>query len=71
MTILMDGRRRAFNNVFVESLWRTGKYEEVYLRDRADGWQARKSLGRYFDFDRNERLHRALGYRTPWSRETL
>ena len=48
--ISMDGRGRALDNVFVERLWRTVKYEEVYLRDYADGWQAEKSLGKYFDF---------------------
>ena len=53
------------NNVFVERLWRTVKYEEVYLRDYTDGWQAQKSLGKYFDFYRDERPHQALGYRTP------
>ncbi|NDH94787.1 MAG: IS3 family transposase [Planctomycetia bacterium] len=65
VAISMDGRGRALDNVFVERLWRTVKYEEVYLRDYADGWQAKKSLGRYFNFYRNERPHQALGYRTP------
>ena len=63
--ISMDGRGRALDNVFVERLWRTVKYEEVYLRDYADGWQAEKSLGKYFDFYRDERPHQALGNRTP------
>jgi hypothetical protein len=61
----MDGRGRALDNVFVERLWRSLKYEEVYLRDYADGWQAEDSLGRYFDFYCNERLHQSLAYRTP------
>lgn len=65
VAISMDGRGRALDNVFVERLWRTVKYEEVYLRDYADGWQAERSLGRYFAFYRNERPHQALGYRTP------
>lgn len=65
VAISMDGRGRALDNVFVERLWRTVKYEEVYLRDYADGWQAKKSLGRYFDFYGHERPHQALGYRTP------
>ena len=51
--------------MFVERLWRTVKYEEVYLRDYADGWEAEKSLEKYFDFYRTERPHQALGYRTP------
>jgi transposase InsO family protein len=73
VVISMDGRGRALENVFVERLWRTVKYEEVYLRDYADGWQAKKSLGRHLDFYRNERPHQALGYRAarcavaPWA----
>jgi putative transposase len=63
VAILMDGRGRALDDVFFERLWRTVKYEEVYLRDYADGWQAKKSLGLYFDFSRDERPHQALGYR--------
>lgn len=65
VSISMDGRGRALDNVLVERLWRSVKYEEVYLRDYADGWQAEKSLRRYFDYYRNERIHQALGYRTP------
>jgi putative transposase len=65
VAISMDGRGRAFDNIFVERLWRTVKYEEVYLRDYADGWQAEELLGKYFDFYQHERLHQALGYRTP------
>ena len=45
IAISMDGRGRALDNVFVERLWRTVKYEEVYLRDYADGWEAERSLG--------------------------
>jgi hypothetical protein len=51
--------------VFVERLWRTVKYEEVYLRGYTDGWHAEKSLGKYFDFYRDERPLQALGHRTP------
>ena len=65
VAISMDGRGRALDNVFVERLWRSVKYEEVYLRDYADGWEAEKYLRRYFDYYRNERIHQALGYRTP------
>ena len=64
VSISMDGRGRALDNVLVERLWRPVKYEEVYLRDYADGWQAEKSLRRHFDYSRNERIHQALGYRT-------
>jgi putative transposase len=63
--ISMDGRGRALDNVFVERLWRTVKYEEVYLRDYASAADARTSLGAYFRFYNRERPHQALGYRTP------
>jgi len=65
VAISMDGRGRALDNVFVERLWRSVKYEEVYLKDYADGWEAEASLRSYFDFYRDDRLHQALGYRTP------
>jgi putative transposase len=65
IAISMDGRGRALDNVFVERLWRSVKYEEVYLKDYADGWEAESSLGRYFRFYCRERVHQALAYRTP------
>jgi putative transposase len=65
IAISMDGRGRALDNVFVERLWRTVKYEEVYLRDYADLADALRHLARYFRFYNRERLHQALGYRTP------
>ena len=65
VSISMDGRGRALDNVLVERLWRSVKYEEVYLRDYTDGWQAEKSLRRYFDSYRNERIHQTLGYKPP------
>jgi putative transposase len=65
VAISMDGRGRALDNVFVERLWRSVKYEEVYLRDYADGWEAERHLGNYFRFYCDERIHQALGYRTP------
>jgi putative transposase len=65
IAISMDGRGRALDNVFVERLWRTVKYEEVYLRDYADFAEAVTKLARYFRFYNRERLHQALGYRTP------
>jgi putative transposase len=61
----MDGRGRALDNVCVERLWRTVKYEEVYLRDDHSVRDAREGLGRDLTFDNEERLHQALGYRTP------
>ena len=61
----MDGRGRAFDNIFVERLWRTVKYEEVYLKDYRDVPEARHGLGRYFPFYNEQRIHQALDYRTP------
>jgi putative transposase len=63
--ISMDGRGRALDNVFVERLWRTVKYEEVYLKDYTTVREARQGLRQYFTFYNNERLHQALGYQTP------
>lgn len=63
--ISMDSRGRVFDNIFVERLWRTVKYEEVYLHDYQTVKQARDSLARYFRFYNAERLHSSLDYRTP------
>jgi putative transposase len=63
----MDGRGRAFDNIFVERLWRTVKYEEVYLKDYRDVPEARRSLADYFLFYNDQRIHQALDYRTPQS----
>ena len=63
--ISMDGRGRVFDNIFVERLWRTVKYEEVYLKDYATVPEARESLARYFRFYNHERPHQALRWRTP------
>jgi putative transposase len=65
IAISMDGKGRALDNVFVERLWRTVKYEEVYLREYADGWEAEHRLKSYFRFYCEERNHQSLGYRTP------
>jgi putative transposase len=61
----MDGRGRVFDNIFVERLWRSVKYEEVFLHDYQDVGESRRGLGRYFPFYNCERPHQALGYRTP------
>jgi len=61
----MDGKGRVFDNIFVERLWRTVKVEEVYLRDYQTVAEATWSLGRYFRFYNQGRLHQALGYHTP------
>ena len=63
--ISMDGRGRALDNIFVERLWRSVKYEEVYLHEYATPREARQGLTRYFDFYDQERPHQALAYRTP------
>lgn len=63
--ISMDSRGRVFDNIFVERLWRTVKYEQVYLHDYQTVKQARDSLARYFRFYNAERLHSSLDYRTP------
>jgi putative transposase len=65
VAVSMDGRGRALDNVFIERLWRSVKYEEIYLRDYADGWEAEQRLAAYFRFYSHERIHQALGYRTP------
>jgi len=63
--ISMDGRGSYNDNLFIERLWRTVKYEEVYLKAYQDGREARRSLGDYFHFYNNERPHQAMGYKTP------
>ena len=67
IAVSMDGRGRALDNVFIERLWRTVKYEEVYIKDYANGWEAERSLSSYFRFYCEERVHQSLGYRTPAS----
>ena len=63
--ISMDGKGRYSDNLFIERLWRTVKYEEVYLKAYQDGKDARIGLGSYFSFYNTERPHQALSYRTP------
>jgi putative transposase len=65
IAISMDGRGRALDNIFTERLWRTVKYEEVYLREYGSPKEARHGLTRYFDFYNYKRIHQALDYRTP------
>jgi len=60
-----DGRGRVFDNIFIERLWRTVKYEEVYLKEYQSVTDAFCGLSRYFDFYNHERLHQSLDYRTP------
>jgi putative transposase len=63
--ISMDGKGRYTDNLFIERLWRSLKYEEVYLRAYAGGTEARAGIGGYFGFYNGERPHQALGYSTP------
>lgn len=63
--ISMDGRGRALDNVFVERLWRSLKYEEVYLKEYEGVIEAAKGIGGYFTFYNEERPHQSLGYKTP------
>ena len=61
----MDGKGRYSDNIFVEQLWRTVKYEEVYLKAYSNVTEARRELEDYFRFYNDLRPHQALGYRTP------
>lgn len=63
--ISMDGRGRAMDNIFIERLWRTVKYEDIYLRDYADGHELHHGLSEYFHFYNHERPHNSLGKQTP------
>jgi putative transposase len=65
VAISMDGRGRFSDNIFVERLWRSLKYEEIYLRAYQNVAEARHGIAAYFEFYNRERLHQALGYRAP------
>ncbi len=65
--ISWDGRGRALDNVFVERLWRSVKYEEVYLKDYQTISEARSNLKQYFQFYNHERYHQSLDYQTPFA----
>ena len=65
--ISMDGKGRCIDNIFVERLWRSLKYEEVYLYAYDTVQMAREGIACYFDFFNDERPHKALGYQTPAS----
>ena len=67
IAISMDGRGRCMDNIFIERLWRSLKYEEVYLKDYESVREARDGIARYFRFYNHERLHQSLDYRTPAS----
>lgn len=63
--ISMDGRGRCFDNIFTERLWRSLKYEEVYLKEYLNGLEARESINQYLNFYNNKRFHQSLNYHTP------
>ena len=65
IAISMDGRGRCMDNIFIERLWRSLKYEEVYLKDYESVNTARDGIERYIRFYNQERLHQSLQYRTP------
>lgn len=65
IAISMDGRGRCMDNIFIERLWRSLKYEEVYRKDYASVTEARTGIERYLRFYNQERLHQSLDYRTP------
>ena len=65
VAVSMDGRGRCLDNVFVERLWRTVKYEDIYLWRYEGVPELQRGLGRYFPYYNEERLHQALEYRTP------
>ncbi len=64
--VSMDGRGRCLDNVFVERLWRSVKYEDVYLRGYEVVPELQRGLARYFTFYNEERPHQSLEGRTPW-----
>lgn len=66
ISISMDGRGRCLDNIFVERLWRTVKYENVYLRGYQTIPEARIGLAEYFEFYNKERFHQSLDNKTPW-----
>jgi putative transposase len=64
--ISMDGRGRVFDNIFIERLWRTVKYQNIFVHDYENVADVRQGLETYFEFYNTERLHQSLGYQTPW-----
>lgn len=65
--ISMDGKGRAIDNIFIERLWRTVKYENVYLQSYSDGITLYNGLEKYFEFYNEQRFHQSLNYKTPSS----
>lgn len=63
--ISMDGKGRAFDNIFTERLWRTVKYEDIYIKSYSSPRETRAGVGSYLEFYNDKRVHQALAYRTP------
>jgi putative transposase len=63
--VSVDGRARVYDNIFLERLWWTVKYEEIYLHEYRTVAEVRAHLSEYFRFYNEQRLHETLGYRTP------
>jgi putative transposase len=63
--ISMDGKNRALDNIFIERLWRSVKYEDIYLNRYESVVELKRGLNKYFDYYNRERFHQSLGYLTP------
>ena len=63
--ISMDGRGRALDNIFIERLWRSLKYEDIYLKNYLNGFELQRGMEKYFRFFNNKRPHQSLGYKVP------
>lgn len=63
--ISMDGKGRAIDNIFVERIWKSVKYEDIYLKSYQNGTALQNGLEKYFDFYNRERFHQSLSYQTP------
>ncbi len=66
IAISMDGKERAIDNIFVERLWRTVKYQNVYIKGYQTMIEAQNGLGTFFEYYNHDRLHQSLGYKRPW-----
>ena len=66
VAISMDGKGRAIDNVMIERLWRTVKYEEVYLKQYTSGADCHRGLSDYLDYYGHHRSHQSLEHKTPW-----
>jgi len=66
ISISMDAKGRMFDNIFIERLWRTVKYENIYMKDYRSIPELKTGLKEYFSFYNAERYHQNLGYKTPW-----